>query len=265
MAEWQRIDYGKKIRNYGLLRGASSLTAFTSLRSSIVGRFISMAGFGFDESTTVCPPDGGAALRALLSVKAYYRLDDTPVPDGFVYDHDENGIAVYRNPDALPMGFLQTTCTGTYHQRMDSQTTPTVLLAAATLDDDELAAYQPRMQTLDVGDIPDWQESVARLKQNACNGFDATADGFIAHIDAKEAGILVFTIPFDKGYSAAIDGRQADVIPCDVAFMGVWVEPGEHEIVFTYRTRALTLGAALSALAAAALAVYVFICRRRGR
>ena len=38
MAEWQRIDYGKKIRNYGLLRGASSLTAFTSLRSSIVGR-----------------------------------------------------------------------------------------------------------------------------------------------------------------------------------------------------------------------------------
>ena len=265
MAEWQRIDYGKKIRNYGLLRGASSLTAFTSLRSSIVGRFISMAGFGFDESTTVCPPDGGAALRALLSVKAYYQLDDTPVPDGFVYDHDENGVAVYRNPNALPLGFLQTTCTGTYRQRMDSQTTPTVLLAAVTLDDDELAAYQPRMQTLDVSDIPDWQESVARLKQNACNDFDATADGFIAHIDAKEAGILVFTIPFDKGFSATIDGRQADVIPCDVAFMGVWVEPGEHEIVFTYRTRALPLGAALSALAAAMLAVYVFICRRRGR
>ena len=103
------------------------------------------------------------------------------------------------------------------------------------------------------------------MKRNACDGFDATADGFIAHIDAKEAGILVFTIPFDKGFSATIDGRQADVIPCDVAFMGVWVEPGEHEIVFTYRTRALPLGAALSALAAAALAVYVFICRRRGR
>lgn len=57
---WQRIDYGKIIRNYGLLRGASSLTAFTSLRSSTVGRFVSMAGFGYDESTTVCPLDGGA-------------------------------------------------------------------------------------------------------------------------------------------------------------------------------------------------------------
>ena len=147
---------------------------------------------------------------------------------------------------------------------MDSQTTPTVLLAAVTLDDDELAAYQPRMQTLDVSDIPDWQESVARLKQNACDGFDATADGLIAHIDAKEAGILVFTIPFDKGFSATIDGRQADVIPCDVAFMGVWVEPGEHEIVFTYRTRGLTLGLLMSLAAALMLAVYTFMTRRRG-
>ena len=55
------------------------------------------------------------------------------------------------------------------------------------------------------------------------------------------------------------------IVICDVAFMGVWVEPGEHEIIFTYRTRALPLGAALSALAAAMLVVYVFICRRLGR
>ena len=261
---WQRIDYGRKIRNYGLLRGASSLTAFTSLRSSIVGRFISMAGFGYDESTTVCPPDDSAALRAFLSVKAYYQLDDTPAPEGFVYDHDEKGMAVYRNPNALPMGFLQTTCTGTYHQRMDSSTVPTVMLAAVTLSDDDLAVYQSRMQTLDVSNIPDWQTSVERLKQNACAGFDAFADGFIAHIDAKEAGILVFTIPFDKGFSATIDGQKTEIVNCDVAFMGVWVEPGEHKIVFTYRTRGLAVGVALSALAAAALAGYVVICRRRG-
>ena len=260
---WQRIDYGKKIRNYGLLRGASSLTAFTSLRSSTVGRFVSMAGFGYDESTTVCPPDDSAALRAFLSVNAYYQLDDTPAPEGFVYDHDENGIAVYVNPNAVPMGFLQTTCTGTYHQRMDSETVPTVMLAAVTLGDDDLAVYRDRMQTLDVYNIPDWSESVARLKQNACDGFDTTANGFIAHIDAKEAGILVFTIPFDKGFSATVDGKKTEIVNCDVAFMGIWVEPGEHEIVFTYRTRGLTLGMLMSAAAAVVLAGYVFIVRRR--
>lgn len=59
------------------------------------------------------------------------------------------------------MGFLQTVCTGTHHQRMDSSTVPVVMLAAVTLSDDDLAAYQGRMQTLDVYNIPDWQESVA--------------------------------------------------------------------------------------------------------
>ena len=264
LESWQRINYGKKIRNYGLLRGASSLTAFTSLRSSTVGRFVSLAGFGYDESTTVCPPNGSAALRAFLSVTAYYKLDDTPAPESFVYDHDENGIAVYRNPNAVPMGFLQTTCTGTHHQRMDAETVPTVMLAAVTLGDDDLAVYGERMQTLDVYNIPDWQTSAERLKQNACSSFETAADGFTARIDAKEAGMLVFTIPFDKGFSATIDGQKAEIVNCDVAFMGVWLEAGEHEITFTYRTRGLTLGLLMSLAAAAMLGVYVFIARRRG-
>ena len=46
--------------------------------------------------------------------------------------------------------------------------------------------------------------------------------------------------------------------------MGVWVEPGEHEIVFTYRTRGLTLGLLMSLAAALILAVYTFMTRRRG-
>lgn len=254
--DWRRIDYGKKIRNYGLLRGASSLTSFMSLRASTVGRFVSMAGFGYDESTTVCPPNGSAALRAFLSVTEYYKTDDSPVPEGFVLDREENGIPVYTNPNAVPMGFLQTTCTGTHHQRMDSETVPTVMLAAVTLEDDALEKYGDRMAKLDVYAIPDWQESVARLKENACDSFETFANGFTAKIDAKDAGMLVFTLPFDKGFSATIDGQKAEIVNCDVAFMGVFVEAGTHEIVFTYHTRGLTLGVVMSLLAATALIVY---------
>lgn len=254
--DWRRIDYGKKIRNYGLLRGASSLTSFMSLRASTVGRFVSMAGFGYDESTTVCPPNDSAALRAFLSVTEYYKIDDSPVPEGFVFDREENGIPVYTNPNAVPMGFLQTTCTGTHHQRMDSETVPTVMLAAVTLEDDALKKYGDRMAKLDVYAIPDWQESVARLKENACDSFEIFANGFTAKIDAKDAGMLVFTIPFDKGFSATIDGQKAEIVNCDVAFMGVFVETGAHEIVFTYHTRGLTIGVVMSLLAAGMLIVY---------
>ena len=260
---FKRIDYGPKLRNYGLLRGTSSLTSFMSLRTSTVGRFVSMAGFGYDESTTVKPPDGSAAIRAFLSVTEYHQIDEMPVPEGFVYDREENGFSVYTNPNAVPMGFLQTTCTGTYHQRMEPDTVAQVMLASVTLDDAQLERFSGRMEILDVGHIPSWQESAARLRENACDRFEIHASGFTAHIDAQDAGLLVFTIPYDKGFRATVDGRETEIIPCDVAFMSVWVEPGEHEIAFTYQTRALDLGLAMSACAAVSLAVYVFIMKKR--
>ena len=262
--EYKRIDYGKRLRNYGLIRGCSSLTCFSSLRTSTVGRFVEMAGFGYGESTT--PPDSQAALRALLSVTEYHQFnEDDGVPEGFVYDREENGFAVYTNPNAVPMGFLQTVVTGTHHQRMDSGTVGTVLLAAAALGDAELARFEGRLQVLDVHAIPDWQESAAHLRENACDRFETRADGFDAHIDAKEAGLVVFTIPHDKGFTATVDGQAAEIIPCDVSFMAVWVEPGEHEIAFTYRTRMLRPGLLMSALAAAVLAGYAALAWKARR
>ena len=264
--EYKRIDYGKRLRNYGLIRGCSSLTCFSSLRTSTVGRFVEMAGFGYGESTTVSPPDSQAALRALLSVTEYHQFnEDDGVPEGFVYDREENGFAVYTNPNAVPMGFLQTVVTGTHHQRMDSETIGTVLLAAAALGDAELARFEGRLQVLDVHAIPNWQESAARLRENACDRFETRADGFDAHIDAKEAGLVVFTIPHDKGFTATVDGQAAEIIPCDVSFMAVWVEPGEHEIAFTYRTRMLRPGLLMSALAAAVLAGYAALAWKARR
>ena len=259
---YTRIDYGMRLRNYGLLRGQSSLTCFSSLRASTVGRFVSMAGFGYDESTTVSPPDASGAIRALLSVTQYHQFDEAEtIPEGFVYSHEENGFKVYTSDAAVPMGFLQTRVTGTHHQRMDATTVGQVLLAAAALDDEALEKID--LPRLDVQNIPDWQTSAAHLRENACDRFETNPDGFSAHIDAKEAGLLVFTIPYDKGFTATVDGQETEIIPCDVAFMSVWVEPGEHEIEFVYRTRGLYLGAAMSLMAAAALGMYLILLKKK--
>ena len=265
---YTRIDYSPMLRNYGLLRGQSSLTCFTSLRSSVVGRFVSMAGFGYDESTTVTPQNPDPALYALLSVTQYHQwpqdeaLGDA-VPEGFIYSHEENGASVYVSDNAVPMGFLQTVYTGTHHQRMDMDTVGSVMLAAAALGDAEIEKLSGKMEKLDVYAIPSWQESAARLKENSCDRFETNNTGFTAHIDAKEAGLLIFTVPYDKGFTAYVDGAKSEIFLCDAAFMGVWVEPGEHDIAFTYRTRGLTLGLAMSALAAAALLAYALLHRAR--
>lgn len=263
--EFYRIDYPKRLRNYGLIRDQSSLTVFSSLRSSVVGVLTTMLDFGYPDSPTVAPPDKNPALRALLSVKEYHQMDGEEVPEGFVYDREENGFSVYVNEYYIPMGFLQTTFTGTYDQPMNPLTVAPTLLAAAAIYPEDRDAYSYRMDMLDVYNIPDWKQSAKRLQENACDQFTVTSDGFTAHIDAKEAGLLVFTVPYDKGFSAAVDGKTADIVRCDVSFMAVWVEGGSHDIVFTYKTRSLGLGAAMSAAAAAVLAAYVFLAKNKQR
>ena len=263
-SEYTRIDYCRKLRNYGLLRGASSLTSFHSLRSSYVGRFVSQAGFGYNESTTVSAPNAEAALRAFLSVREYFRQNaEDPVPDGFVYDREENGFSVYKNPNALPMGLLMTACTGPHNQPMTPESIGQVLLSAVVLTDEALVTARQRLPSLDLGSMPDWTDSVSALRSRSCDRFDIDAHGFSAHITCKESGYLVFTIPYSKEFSASVDGIKSEIIPCDYAFMSLWMEPGDHTIRFDYHTRGYKMGICLSCLSAILLCCFLLFCRHQ--
>ena len=260
---FRRIDYGQRLRNYGLLRGMSSLTAFQSLRTQVIGRFIALAGFGYDESTTVSAPNASGALRAFLSVSEYHRTDeDDPIPEGFVYDREENGFPVYVNPNALPMGFLQTCLTGNYDQPMNPDSIGRTLLAAAALEKEDFARYRDRMDLLDPYAIPDWKESVQRLKAQSCHSFTLHPNGFDAEIDAPGSGMVVFTIPWDPGFSATLDGQSVPIERCDISFMGVFVEAGSHSLQFRYTQPYLLEGVAVSALLLFVLGVYLRFARR---
>ena len=262
-SNYTRIDYGTRIRNYGLLRGTSSLTVFHSLRQSLTGRFLAMAELGYDESTTIHTSNTDGALRSFLSVSEYHQTDPIDsVPDGFVYTRDENGFPVYTNACSVPMGFLQTVCTGTYDQPMTPDTLGPTLLAAVTLDEPWLSQAKEVLDPLDVYHIPDWKDSAARLRQQACDRFEVSPSGFSAHIRSNISGYLVFTIPYDKGFSATIDGNAVPIIPCDVSFMAVSIDAGDHTICFTFHNRFFHLGLAVSAFSLLILLLYTRLANR---
>ena len=71
-----------------------------------------------------------------------------------------------------------------------------------------------------------------------------------------------FSVPYDKGFTAYVDGVKTEFERANLSFMAVYVEAGTHEIEFTYRTRGLSLGVAASIAAALALLVYVALMQR---
>ncbi|NHM14529.1 YfhO family protein [Xiamenia xianingshaonis] len=76
-----------------------------------------------------------------------------------------------------------------------------------------------------------------------------------ATVDAGADGELVmFTIPFDAGWSARVNGAPAQVVPlAESAFLGVEVPPGRSTVELAYVSPGLALGCATTGVAAAVL------------
>ena len=71
----------------------------------------------------------------------------------------------------------------------------------------------------------------------------------IAHPVAIAAEIPKhFSDAFAPGWRVTVDGAPSEILPADVAFRGIALREGQHDVVFTYRPWAWTVGVPLVSL-----------------
>ena len=80
-------------------------------------------------------------------------------------------------------------------------------------------------------------------------------------IDKRQ--LLLFSIPFDVGWSALVDGKSARLEKVDFGMTGILLDPGEHSVELKFRPRFLTLGIIVSSGAAVVFLGLLFLMRRR--
>ena len=88
----------------------------------------------------------------------------------------------------------------------------------------------------------------------------------VVETTSDRGALLVLNDMYAVGWSAAVDGRPAAILPANFLARGVWVEAGRHAVAFTYRTPMLREGWAIlgaSALALAAAGAQGLRARRR--
>jgi hypothetical protein len=87
-------------------------------------------------------------------------------------------------------------------------------------------------------------------------------------VSSRRPAVVVLLDSFDPGWKAWVDGEPARILRANVAFRAVPVPAGVHRVEMRYRPRALSLGIAVSLLAAAiALAAVALVVSgaRRGK
>ena len=68
--------------------------------------------------------------------------------------------------------------------------------------------------------------------------------------------VLMLSDAYSNDWSVTVDGQPTTLYRANYAFRGVWLPPGKHTVVYSYRPRAFLIGGAISLLTLLMLGAY---------
>lgn len=268
--EFFRTDIYKSMDNLGMYWNIPNIQAFHSIIPPSVMDFYPNVGVKRDVSSK--PDIKYYALRSLLSVKYYYVPESKDNNDSKMYGFSpcgkQYGFNVYENENYLPMGFGYEKCI-TREQALDisKDSRAIAMLDALVLEDEEtLLKYSdiltPVEDSFDVHQTKSqFEDDVDLRKAQSAYEFKKDNRGFTAKCNLDKPTLMFFSVPYENGWSAKVNGKETEIIKANLGFMAVEVPAGECEIRFDFFPQGIKLGAVVSFAALIITIIYVFISR----
>ena len=263
--DW-RIDTFKTHDNLGLWLDKSCLQYFGSTAAPSILSFYPALGVKRDVRSQ--PELENYALRGLLSVK---YLITTPAhqsdflavaDDGWSYYDTLDGFTLYENDNYVPMGFTYDYyLTEDAYESTITVTRSNLLMRALVLSEEDAAAYGQYLTQLPAAELNDltydrYVQDCADRRASACSVFQMTNSGFHAEITLDTANLVFFSVPYDDGFTATVNGREADILRVDEGLMAVLCPAGESTIDFVYQPAGIRLSKAVTRTALVVFAAY---------
>lgn len=274
--DW-RVDTYKTHDNLGLWLDKSSLQYFGSTAAPSILSFYPALGVKRDVRSE--PDISNYALRGLLSVKYLITTPEkqedflAAADDGWSYYDTKDGFMLYENENYVPMGFTYDYyITEESYETTVKNTRANLLMRALVLSEEDAEAYGKYLEKLPDAKLDDlWYDTYvsdcADRRASACSSFRMTNSGFHAEITLKKDDLVFFSVPYDDGFTAYVNGKEADIVRVDEGLMAVLAPAGENTIDFVYQADGYPLASKVSLAALAAFALYAgyFVWKKKKR
>ncbi|MBR1555674.1 MAG: YfhO family protein [Oscillospiraceae bacterium] len=272
--DYFRVDVSKDYDNYPMFWGLSSMRCFQSVVSPSIMNFYQSIGIERDVSSRAEPEH--YTLRGLFSVKYYFdkikqTSDEEQKPfemAGFVYDRTENGFEIYKNNYFIPLGF-------TYDKFVTEETMTEkqnsvrekMLIHALILNQEQAEKYQDIITEIEnVSAVSlskqEYLNACEKHQAESCYDFVYDSGGFSAKIDLENPKLVFFSIPYDDGWSAEINGKPVEIENVSGGFMAVRCESGQNEITFSYHLAGLKIGFCITLAGILLLMLYLMFGKK---
>ena len=270
-----RIDTYKIHDNIGMWLDKSCLQYFGSTAAPSILSFY--PGLGVKRDVRSEPEITNYALRGLLSVEYLITTpekresfeDETDA--GWTYLADVDGYTLYHNDNYVPMGFTYDyyVTKATYEASVKTLRS-NLLMRALMLEDEDVAQYGKYLTELpdamlDELHYDSYTQDCADRRAHSCSVFQMNNAGFHAEITLDKANLVFFSVPYDDGFTAYVNGEKADILRVDEGLMAVLCQPGASSIDFVYQAAGLSASRVVTAVAIPVWVVYVAYFVRRKR
>ena len=270
-----RIDTYKIHDNIGMWLDKSCLQYFGSTAAPSILSFY--PGLGVKRDVRSEPEITNYALRGLLSVE---YLITTPekresfedeADEGWTYLADVDGYTLYHNDNYVPMGFTYDyyVTEATYEASVKTLRS-NLLMRALVLTDEDVAQYGKYLTELPDEMLEElyydsYTQDCADRRAHSCSVFQMNNAGFHAEITMDKANLVFFSVPYDDGFTAYVNGEKTDILQVDEGLMAVLCPAGASSIDFVYQAAGLSASRVVTAVAIPVWVVYVACFVRRKR
>ena len=207
---------------------------------------------------------GHRLLSAFACEKYVLTKDPAPFRNAPYYEFvDRFGSDVYlfRNQLFLPLGLtFSRFITEKVFSHLPAQAKPLVLLQAAVLSEKD-ASEQSALHESTADELERRsgntlaQDIVAELRGSALNITSFGQTQIEGAVVSEENRLIVFQMPFDRGWHAIVDGCEAPTMRVDAGLLGVAIPPGQHRVRLHFRSPFLLTGVFITVLSLCILVV----------
>lgn len=107
-----------------------------------------------------------------------------------------------------------------------------------------------------------YPDQIDALRKEPLKDIKFGTNQIIGTVDLSENKILCMSIPYNKGWTAKVDGKKVNVFQGNYMFMAIPLTKGYHNIEFTYCPQGLKIGLAVFFLSSAT-AIYLIWRKRK--
>jgi len=285
--EFYRLDFFRtssgELDNLGMYWEYPTIQCFnSSVNTSILDFYPKV---GVTRNVASRPESKYYGLRSFLSAKyslistsktknhntAGFSYYDTQVYYTYSTSKTERSYDIYVNDYYIPMGFTYTHfMTEKEFERVSKDNRHALLCRYLVVPNEEASYYSQFMTQVKYGDIVTsqlneesyFQSCLDRKAGDVCHTFETSTDGAKASINMDKKNVVFFSVPYDDGWSAYVNGEKVDVHKVYYGFVAVECPEGECDIELKYDMPGLKLGLVATVASIVIFAGYLFICRK---